>query len=277
MLANCKRTHFWPGANAIAAALALALVAVAPGLHAASPLGDAGNDSPFGLRSGESITYSVRWGFIPSVGRIRISAKTEGSGDQAVLRVTTDTWTWGIARGLFAFDAKGESLYSLVTGKLMSSTESSTYQNKTVKNGIVMDYATATAKYTDEVRPEKSRTLSMPPGDPSDLILALIQTRSWNLKPGEKRDTLVVFEDQFYPLTITAEDTDTVYTGLGIFNTIVLVPRMEKSPPIGMFRKGGMVRVWIETDDSRHLPVRFSVGFRVGTGTATLIDYQPPK
>ncbi len=44
--------------------------------------------------------------------------------------------------------------------------------------------------------------LTMPEGDPSDLILALIQTRYWNLKPGQKRDALVIFKDQFYPLTI---------------------------------------------------------------------------
>jgi hypothetical protein len=44
-----------------------------------------------------------------------------------------------------------------------------------------------------------------------------------------------------------------------------------------MFRRGSTVRVWIETDDDRRLPVRFEVGFRFGTGTASLIEYQPPK
>ena len=117
----------------------------------------------------------------------------------------------------------------------------------------------------------------MPDGDPSDLILALIQTRYWNLKLGEERDALVIFEDQFYPLTIRAEDTDFVVTSLGIFDAIVLVPRMEKTPPIGMFKRGSTVRVWIETDDDRHLPVRFEVGFKFGHGTATLMDYKPPK
>jgi len=52
---------------------------------------------------------------------------------------------------------------------------------------------------------------------------------------------------------------------------------MEKSPPIGMFKRGSTVRVWIASEDPRHLPVRFEVGFKIGTGTATLLDYQPPK
>ncbi len=231
----------------------------------------------FALRSGESITYSVRWGFIPSVGRITIAAEEVGKGDGAVLRVTTTTSTWGLARGLFPFDGKGESLYLEKTGQLLSSSEWSTYRNKVIKNSIVINYDKALATYTDDIHPEKSRTISMPKGNPSDLILALIQTRGWNLQPGEARDALVIFEDQFYPLTIRAEDYDYVFTSVGVFKALGLVPRMEKTQPIGMFRRGSTVKVWIETDDERHLPVRFSVGFRFGTGTATLLDYQPPK
>jgi hypothetical protein len=51
---------------------------------------------------------------------------------------------------------------------------------------------------------------------------------------------------------------------MGFFKTVVLVPRMEKTPPIGMFKRGSTVRVWIETDDDRRLPVRFEVGFKFG-------------
>lgn len=229
------------------------------------------------LRDGESLTYSVRWALIPSVGRIKISAEEIGTGDDAVLRVTTTTATWGIARGLFPFDGRGESIYQLKTGRLLSSSQWSTYKTKQVKNSIVFDYATSTATYTDEIRPERSRTIRLPAGAPSDLILALIQTRTWQLKPDLARDVLVIFQDQVYPLTIRCGDSDYVYTPLGLFNATELDPRMEKTPPIGMFRKGSTVKVLIETDDARHLPVRFSVGFVVGTGTATLIDYQPPK
>jgi hypothetical protein len=135
-----------------------------------------------------------------------------------------------------------------------------------------------TAQYTDEIHPEKSRSIPMPEGNPSDLILALIETRYWNLQPGQARDALVIFKDQFYPLTIRAEDEpDYVFTSLGLFKATVLVPRMEKTAPIGMFKRGSTVRVWIETNDERRLPVRFEVGFKFGTGTATLLDYQPAK
>ena len=56
-----------------------------------------------------------------------------------------------------------------------------------------------------------------------------------------------------------------------------LIPRMEETPPMGMFKRGSTVQVWIEMDDNQRLPVRFDVGFAFGTGTATLTDYTPPK
>jgi len=50
---------------------------------------------------------------------------------------------------------------------------------------------------------------------------------------------------------------------------------MDKTPPKGMFRRGSRARVWI-TQDARHLPVRFEVEFKFGTGIATLVSYTPP-
>ena len=254
--------------------LALALAATCRGsLCAGIPLLQV-----HGIGDGEALTYSVRWGIIPSVGRIKITGEAVGTGPDAVLRITTTTSTWGLARGLFPFDGRGESIYRAATGQLLSSGQWSAYRDKVVKNSVSFDYGDMRATFTDDIHPEKSRVLKMPGRDPSDLILALIQTRYWDLKPGEKRDTLVIFQDQFYPLTIRAEDDpDYVITSMGVFKSTVLVPRMEKSPPIGMFKRGSTVRVWIASEDPRHLPVRFEVGFKIGTGTATLLDYQPPK
>jgi hypothetical protein len=66
-----------------------------------------------------------------------------------------------------------------------------------------------------------------------------------------------------------------VKTPLGTFDTLVIVPRMEKTPPKGMFKRGSTVRVWISQDE-RHLPVKFEVEFKFGSGVATLVNYQPP-
>ncbi len=272
MTANVKRSQKRPGANAFARISCCAAFALT-----AAAAARAHSDADIGLRDGESLTYSVRWEFIPSVGRIKISADALGTGSEQVLRVTTTTSTWGLARGIFPFDGRGESVYTFPAGRLISTSEWSAYRNKQIKNSVTFDYDRGVAIYTDDIQPSKTRAMPMPKGDPSDLILALIQTRCWNLKLGEKRDALVIFEDQFYPLTIHAEETDFVVTSIGFFRTLVLVPRMEKTPPIGMFKRGSTVRVWLETDDARHLPVRFEVAFRYGVGTATIMDYKPPK
>ena len=279
MSANPKRIQKRAGANGIALFFRGAALAVVACLAAALAAGAEIPAIPsIGLGNGETLTYSVRWGFIPSVGRIKITADAVGSGPSAVMRVTTTTATWGIARGIFAFDGQGESVYNASSGLLLSISESSAYKDKQTKDNIVFNYGKMTAEFTDSVHPEKSHQLKMPEGDPSDLILALIRTRYWDLQPGQQRDDLVIFKDQFYPLTIRAEpDIDYVISTMGVFKAVVLVPRMEKTPPMGMFKNGSTVRVWIETNDARRLPVRFEVGFRFGTGTATLINYLPPK
>jgi len=267
------------GANAIDRFLRSGVLAAA---LLAGPAGGRANvvaENPnHGIGDGETLTYTVRWGIIPSVGRITISAAAIGSGSDAVLRVTTTTATTGLARGLFRFDGRGESVYQASSGQLLSSSEWSSYRDKVVKNSVTFNYATRMATFTDDINPKNSRQIRMPPGDPADLILALIATRNWVIPPGGFRDALVIFQDQFFPLTIRPEpEQELVFTSLGIFKATVLVPRMEKSPPIGMFKRGSTVRVWIADEDARHLPVRFEVGFRFGTGTATLLDYHGPK
>jgi hypothetical protein len=106
--------------------------------------------------------------------------------------------------------------------------------------------------------------------------MGLLQTRTWELKPGDKREALVLFDDDFYELTIHFARYEEVRTPLGTFNTVVLEPRMDRTAPKGMFRRGGSVRVWIAQNEQR-LPVRFEVEFKIGTGTATLESYTPPK
>jgi hypothetical protein len=279
MSANPKRSQKRAGANPIELFCLRSLAAAAAILGGAfCARADTPAPPNHGIGEGEVLTYSVRWGIIPSVGRIRISADSLGSGTGQVLRVTTTTATWGIARGILPFDGRGESIYQQPGGRLISSDQWSSYRDKVVKNSVTFDYDNMLASFTDDIHPEKSHKMKMPGDDPSDLILALIQTRYWDLKPGDKRDALVIFQDQFYQLTIHAEDElQTVFTSMGVFKTTVLVPRMEKTPPLGMFKRGSTVRVWIANEDPRHLPVRFEVGFKVGTGTATLLDYQPPK
>jgi hypothetical protein len=108
-----------------------------------------------------------------------------------------------------------------------------------------------------------------------DLITCLMQSRSWNMKPGDQRDVLVMFEEEPYELTFHALGYENVHTSLGEFNALVIEPRMEKTAPKGMFKRGSNVRVWISQDE-RRLPVKFEVEFKFGVGVSTLTRYVAP-
>jgi hypothetical protein len=228
------------------------------------------------LQNGEKLTYRVSWAIVPGAGEIKISAEEDHSGAAPRLIVTTHTATRKLARMLLPFDADAKSVFDLKTGRLLELEESSTQRDKKSAHTVTFNHEAHEANYVAIPASAKSRALPIPPGDPTDLIMGLLQTRSWNLKPGEKRDALVLFDDDFYELTIHMARYEVMRTPLGTFNTVVLEPRMDKTAPKGMFKRGSSVRVWIAQDEHR-LPVKFEVEFKIGTGTATLESYEGPS
>jgi Protein of unknown function (DUF3108) len=226
------------------------------------------------LQPGEAFTYRVGWGLFFSAGEIKIAADLPAA-QPGRLRLTTTTRTRGIVHTLYAFDGAGESIFDLATGRLLLISEKSATETKHTQTTLSFDYKDQTFHYTNVLRPERSRTLPLPQGDPLDLITSLLQTRTWNLPLGGHRDVLAVFDDELYELTVYAERYEEITTSLGTFKTLELVPKMEKGPAKGMFKRGSTVRVWISQDE-RHLPVRFKVDFKFGAGVATLIRYEPP-
>jgi hypothetical protein len=226
------------------------------------------------LQAGEELTYSVRWAVLPSAGQIRISAAQRVADGSPQLSITTQTETRGLARSLMSFQARSESIFDLDSGRLVSLRESSVARAKRVDYSVEFDYVQKQALFSgkDAATP---RTLELPEGEPADLITTLMKTRLWDLQVGDVRDVLVSYRDDFYLLTVHAIDREQIRTPLGEFDTVVIEPRMEKSPPKGMFKRGANVKVWVSRDTAR-LPVRFQVDFKVGTGVATLVKYSPP-
>jgi hypothetical protein len=229
------------------------------------------------LLPGEALTYRVSWGIFFTAGEIKIFAEPAPAAipSDRILNVTT-TATRGFARALYAFDARAEALVEAPTGRLISHVETTTTKEKQTRHSTTLDYTKRLALYRDEIEPGRNLDVPLPHGDPLDLIMSLITTRQWDLKPGEKRDALVLFDQDPYELTIHAVRYEEITTRLGTFQTLVLEPRMDKTPPKGMFKRGSAVRVWIAQNDPRRLPVKFEVELKFGSGVATLVAYQPP-
>jgi hypothetical protein len=226
------------------------------------------------LQAGEELTYSVRWAVLPTAGQIRIAATQHVTDGSPRLSITTNTETRGLAKSLMGFQARSESVFDLNSGRLVSLTESSVARAKRKDYSVEFDYAKRHALFTGKDA-EAPRSLDLPDGEPADLITTLMKTRFWDLQVGDTRDVLVSYRDDFYLLTVHATKLEHVKTPLGDFETVVVEPRMEKTPPKGMFKRGANVKVWVSRDGTR-LPVRFQVDFKVGTGVATLVKYSPP-
>lgn len=227
------------------------------------------------LRPGEALTYHVGWALLGHAGEMKISAEAQTADDKTPrLRVVTTSATRGFVRMLYSFDGDVWTSFDPSDGRLLDASATTRAKKKHTQVSISFDYAKREAHYIDHLQPRRSTTLPIPPGQPMDMITALIQTRVWTLAPGQSRDALVLFDDEFYPLQITAEREETISTPKGKRRAMLLIPRMIGHPK-GMFRRGGEVRVWVSLEEDR-LPLRFEVKLKVGTAYAVLTDYQPP-
>jgi len=238
------------------------------GLHA--------DPAELALKSGEALTYGVGWGVFGGAGEIKISAQSEILEGLPQLRLTTTTATHGLVRALYPFKAEAESIFDGRDGRLLAAKESSSAGSRGTRASIVFNYAQGTASYIDYLHAERNQpALVIPPGRPADLITSLVLARGYAMKPGDQRSILVLFDNEFYPLTLFADHYEKIHTALGDLDTLVLIPRMEKDPK-GLFKRGGEVRVWISQDE-RHLPVKLEVKLKFGTATAQLTAYTPPS
>jgi hypothetical protein len=65
-----------------------------------------------------------------------------------------------------------------------------------------------------------------------------------------------------------------VATPLGTYQTLLIVPRMEKNPK-GIFKQGGQFKVWI-SQSGQKLPVKMQLKLAFGSATLLLTDYKKP-
>ena len=230
--------------------------------------------APFtAFADGETFTYKASWGIFLHAGDIVVAAHEEKNADGSdIFRITTDTTTRGFLHGFYSYSNQAEGVINQQTGRLASVREKGTDGEHVTDTETTFDYDRKIASYVDHHRPNRSQEAPIPDGDPIDLISALVETRDWNLQPGEKKNVLVNFGNEFYPLAIYAERYEEVRTPLGTYHTLVLVPRMEQNPR-GIFKRGGEFKVWI-SQQGQKLPVKMQLKLKFGTATLQLVDYK---
>lgn len=227
------------------------------------------------LQPGETLSYQVTWGVFDRAGELQVTAAAEPFEGLDQTRVTITSNTRGLVRAFYRFNGEARMLFDARDGRLLRSVASSESGRERTQTSMVLDYAKAEATFIDYLRPQRNALLPLPAGRPMDLVTSLIQSRAWTLKPNESHDLLVVFENEFYLLRITAARRETIKTAFGPRKTVLLIPRLI-GPPKGMFRRDGSVRVWV-SDDADRLPLRFEVKLKIGTARATLTDYRTSR
>jgi hypothetical protein len=234
------------------------------------------NPGPFrAFSDGETFTYRVSWGIFSRAGAIVISAHEEKTADgNSAIRIATDTATRGFVRGIYEYNNRAEGLIDEPTGRLILMREKGSDGKHFTDNETTFDYVRMIAHYVDRAHPDRTQDVPIPEGDPVDLISALVATRDWNLKPGEKRDVLVNFGNEFFPLALCAEAYEEVWTPLGSYHTLLIVPRMEKNPR-GIFKRGGEFKVWV-SQSGQKLPVKMQLKLAFGSAILLLTDYKKP-
>lgn len=237
-------------------------------------LAGAGPASASPFRDGERMVFRVAWGMFSSAASVTISAEDEVVEGSPQMRVTTETQTRGFIRLVYPFESRMESYFDLHSGRLMEARATTSTPRKETEAEIAFDYSSGTASYIDHRDPERATTLELPPGLPMDLITGLVNTRAWDIEVGEERPIVVLYDDEFYEVMVTAERIETINSARGREEALLLVPRMEHEPK-GIFRRGGQVRVWLSQDEKR-LPLRLEVALSVGTAKAVLTEYWPP-
>lgn len=227
------------------------------------------------FRAGEKFTYKVGFAFFSHAGEITIeaAADTDAAG-RSIMQIVNTTSSRGFVRGVYSLDNRAEVRIDRETGRILSTRETGHDGKRTTDSETVFDYDAKVARHTDRSRPGRSGSIPIPAGDPLDLISALVQTRDWNMKPGDARDILVHFGRDIYPLTIKAENYEEVRTPLGRYRALVLVPEMRGTPK-GLFKRGGEIKVWIAQDGSS-LPVKMQLKLNYGTASLLLSGYEAP-
>lgn len=244
----------------------LLFVSVSMSLHAA----------PFtAFVDGERYVYKVGWGILGGAGEIVISARADVIGGKPVMRISTKTSSRGIVRGIYRYDNVAEVVIDRETSRLIYSLEQGEDSKRKTESRTDFDYGKGLALHRDTYRPNRDSDLKIPEGDPIDLISSLVAPRRWGLKPGDARDILVHFGREFFPLTLHAEEFESVRTPMGTFKALRLVPSMDKEPPRGLFQRGGEIKVWI-SEGANPLPVRMQLKLNFGSATLSLQEHRVP-
>jgi len=109
------------------------------------------------------------------------------------------------------------------------------------------------------------------PADVQDLLSSMMHLRGQRLEPGDRIEYPVFSGEYVFTVRAEVEGTEVLTTPAGRFDTVRVRAQLGFRT---RFKPKGYSYVWL-SNDVRHLPVRLTGSFAVGSVRATLVRYRP--
>ena len=222
------------------------------------------------LRPGETVVLRLSYGIIGNAGETRFETVREDTVDGPRIRVKVSTTSKGIVETFYPLRNYSESIIDANTGRPLLITTEGKEGKRTTRQTTVFDYEKGIVEHTDHIRPNRSGTAELPEQPVFDLMVTMMQARTWNMKAGEKRTVVASFADEFYTLEVTALEEDEIKTPAGRFNVVVLEPK-QVGELKGFFKKGGAMKFYISRGKRPQI-VRLDMKTKAGTIVASLVE-----
>ena len=222
------------------------------------------------LRPGETVALRLSYGIIGNAGETRFETVAEETVDGPRIRVKVSTTSKGIVETFYPLRNYSESIIDAKTGRPLLITTEGKEGKRTTRQTTIFDYEKGIVEHTDHIRPKRSGTAELPEQPVFDLMVTMMQARTWDIKAGEKRTVVASFADEFYTLEVTALEEDEIKTPAGRFNVVVLEPK-QVGELKGFFKKGGAMKFYISRGKRPQI-VRLDMKTKAGTIVASLVE-----
>ena len=220
------------------------------------------------LRPGEVLEFRMSWGILSNIGETRIETSEETVDGVDRLRIRISTKSKGILDAIYPVVNDSETILERSTGLPLEIMVEGKSGSRPTKTHTVFNYEEGRIEHTDFLRPARSGTAELPDEPAYDLMVAMLKSREWHMKPGEQRDVLTAFEDEFYFITLTAHQRERVKTRVGTFDAVMTEPT-QNGEQKGFFKRGGSMRYWL-TEGEHPQVVKMVFKTKAGTLTAIL-------
>lgn len=222
------------------------------------------------LRPGETVVLRLSYGIITNAGETRFETVPENTPDGPRIRVKVSTTSKGIVETFYPLRNYSESLIDAVNGRPLSIRTEGKEGKRSTSQTTIFDYEKGVVVHTDHVRPKRSGTAELPDQPVFDLMVTMMQARTWDMKLGDKRTVVCSFADEFYTLEVTAIEEDEIKTPAGRFDVVVLEPK-QVGELKGFFKKGGGMKFYISRGERPQI-VRLDMKTKAGTIVASLVE-----